>query len=189
MRTGDGTTGGIDVHVKGKGLTVTPALRDLVERKMSRLDKYHGRLQSIDVELIHEKTRASDRQNAVDVVARVPGQTIRVQASAAEIHAAVDEAVDKMYRHLNRKKERQKNHHGSRAAEMLPPGGEEESVEDARIVVERPLVEPLSEEDAIEALDGSGRSLYVFLNARNQQVNVVYRRDGGGYGVIEPRMG
>jgi putative sigma-54 modulation protein len=188
MRTGDRTVGGIDVHVKGKGLPVTPALRDLVERKMSRLDKYHDRLQSIDVELIHEKTRAADQQNSVDVVARVPGQTIRVQAAASEIHAAVDEAVDKMYRHLNRKKERQKGHHGSKAAEMLT-SEPEEAPEGRSITVEHPLVEPLSEEEAIESLDESGRPLFVFLNARNQQVNVVYRRDGGGYCIVEPRIG
>ena len=188
MRTGERTAGGIDVHVKGKGLPVTPALRDLVERKMSRLDKYHDRLQSIDIELNHEKTRAADQQNSVDVVARVPGQTIRVQAAAAEIHAAVDEAVDKMYRHLNRKKERQKGHHGGKAAEMIASEPEDEPAE-RRITVERPLVEPLTEEDAIAALDGSGRPHFVFLNARNEQVNVVYRRDDGGYGIVEPRIG
>jgi putative sigma-54 modulation protein len=188
MRTHDRTVGRIDIHVKGKGISVTPALRDLVERKMSRLDKYHDRLQSIDVELIREKTRASDQQNAVDVVARVPGQTIRVQATAAEIHAAVDEAVDKMYRHLNRKKERLKDHHAGKPAEVLAPEAEEREGE-ARITVERPLVVPLSEEDAVEALEESGRPVYVFLNARNQQVNVVYRRSGGGYSVVEPRAG
>jgi ribosome hibernation promoting factor len=188
MKTGNGTAGEIDIHVKGKGLSVTPALRDLVERKMSRLDKYHDRLQSVDVELIHEKTRATDQQNAVDVVARVPGRTIRVQAAAAEIHAAVDEAVDKMYRHLNRTKERQKAHHGSSTAEIMATG-EEEPVVRARISVERPMVEPLSEEDAVEMLEGSGRALYVFLNARSQHVNVVYRREDGGYAVIEPRVG
>lgn len=187
MRSGDRTAAGIDVNVKGKGLSVTPALRDLVERKMSRLDKYHDRLHSIDVELIREKTRAADKQNSVDVVARVPGQTIRVQAAAAEIHAAVDEAVDKMYRHLNRKKERQKEHHAGRATEMLLLDDNEVPL-DTRINVDRPLVEPLSEEDAIAALDASGRPVYVFLNARNQQVNVVYRRDGG-YSIVEPRIG
>lgn len=188
MRTPNGTSGGIDIHVKGKGLSVTPELRDLVERKMSRLDKYHDRLQTVDVELIHEKTRASDQQNAVDVVARVPGQTIRVQASAAEIHAAIDEAVDKMYRHLNRKKERQKSHRGVATADMVPAEADEPVVS-ARISVERPLVEPLSEEDAVAMLEDSGKPVYIFLNARNQQVNVVYRRAEGGYAVVEPRIG
>jgi putative sigma-54 modulation protein len=188
MRTSNGTSGGIDIHVKGKGLSVTPELRELVERKMSRLDKYHDRLLSLDVELIHEKTRAADQQNAVDVVARVPGQTIRVQATAAEIHAAVDEAVDKMYRHLNRKKERQKSHRGVGPADMVPADADEQ-LASARISVERPLVEPLSEEDAVEMLEDSGKPLYIFLNARNQQVNVVYRRADGGYVVVEPRIG
>lgn len=189
MRTGDGTAGGIDVHVKGKGLTVTPALRDLVERKMARLDKYHDRLQSVDVELIREKTRETDQQSSVDVIARIPGQTIRVQASAADIHAAVDEAVDKMYRNLNRRKERQKAHHGGKAVEVLGVEEPEPAVQTARITVERPLVEPLDEEDAIQALEDSGRPVYVFLNARNEQVNVVYRRDDGGFSIVEPRAG
>jgi putative sigma-54 modulation protein len=101
----------------------------------------------------------------------------------------VDEAVDKMYRNLNRRKERQKAHHGGKAVEVLGVEEAETAVQSARITVERPLVEPLDEEDAIQALEDSGRPVYVFLNARNQQVNVVYRRDDGGFSIVEPRAG
>jgi putative sigma-54 modulation protein len=48
---------------------------------------------------------------------------------------------------------------------------------------------PLSEEEAVQALEENGRSVYVFLNARNEQVNVVYRREDGGFTVVEPRVG
>src|SRR5690348_4226777 len=110
----------VDVQVKGRGMTVTQAMHDQVVNKMQRLDKYLDRLQSIDVELFRENTRAVSDKNHVEVIAHVPGHVMRVTTSNAEMIAAVDEAVDKLYRQLNRTKERMKAHHGVKPAEILP---------------------------------------------------------------------
>src|SRR5438270_12511201 len=106
MKRSAQTSGSVSVQVKGRGMTVTPAIHDQVVSKMQRLDKYLDRLQTIDVELCKENTRSVEHQHQVEVSARVPGRTIRVTTNNAEIYAAVDEAVDKLYRQLNRKKER-----------------------------------------------------------------------------------
>jgi putative sigma-54 modulation protein len=113
------------------------------------------------------------------------------------MHAAIDEAVDKLYRQLNRTKERLKGHHSSKLAELLDstsadatePSGLAEEVEAPVIHIERLEVKPQFEDEAIEELDAQGRAFYVFLNARNEQVNVLYRRADGSYALIEPRAG
>lgn len=197
MKTAEGTSSGVQVQVKGKGLPVTQALRDQVRGKMQRLDKYLDRLQTIEVELCHEKTRESSRQNQVDAIAHVPGRTLRVSTSSADMYAAIDEAVDKLYRQLNRKKERMKSHHGTKPAEILPPLPVEDVTneleaqeEDGPIIrVERLDVMPEFEDEAVEQLNAQGLSFYVFLNARNERINVLYRREDGSYGLIEPRAG
>jgi putative sigma-54 modulation protein len=172
-------------------------MHDQVVSKMQRLDRYLDRLQTIDVELCKERTRAIEHQNQVEVSARVPGRTIRVATNNADMLAAVDEAVDKLYRQLNRKKERMKDHHGVKPAEILPPTAEvdvevDDDIETAggtTLHVETVEVTPLFEDEAIDEMDALGRPFLVFLNARNERINVLYRRDDGTIALIEPRVG
>lgn len=201
MRKRNRTAGGVTVRVKGKNTAITQTLHDQVVHKMARLDKYLDRLTEIEVELCNEKTREPERQNHVEATTHVLGRTIRVRAEGSEMHAAIDEAVDRLYRQLNRTKERIKAHHSPRLVDLLPVGeGELELAgeiidnrvepleEEPRIVVEQLEMKPQFEDEAIEEMEALGRSFYVFLNARNETVNVLYRRSDGAYGLIEPGM-
>jgi putative sigma-54 modulation protein len=191
------TAGGVSVLVKGKNFSITPALRDQVVHKMTKLDKYLDRLQEIEVELCTEKTRQADHHNQVEATTHVLGRTIRVTATNSDMYAAIDDAVGKLYRQLNRKKERVKGHHNGKLAEVVPledlsdmAAGEETQEEPDGPVIRVELLEmkPQFEDEAIEEMELQGKNFYVFLNARNEQVNVVYRHSDGTYGLIEPRV-
>lgn len=198
MRKGNRTAGGVSVRVKGKNIAITQPLHDQVVHKMAKLDKYLDRLNEIEVELWTEKTREADRHNHVEATAHVLGRTIRVTSEDSDMYAAIDEAVDKFYRQLNRHKERLKAHHAGKLSDVLPVVEGElglaadvaderaEPVEEPRILVERLEMKPQFEDEAIEEMEVLGQSFYVFLNARNESVNVVYRRADGAYGLIEP---
>jgi putative sigma-54 modulation protein len=184
------------VHVKGKNLTVTPALHDQVVRKMERLDKYLDRLQVIDVELCMEKTRDLDQQCHVEATTHVAGRTLRVTGTNGEMYAAVDQVVDKLYRRLNRHKERLKAHAGTKLAE-IPVPLEDDAPQDTvpaadervpSIRPERILLDPMFEDEAVDELEAGKRDFLVFINARSEQVNVLYRRPDGDYGLVEPRV-
>ena len=193
------TPGEVTVYVKGRNLTVAAALRDLVVAKMGKLDKYLDRLSKIEVELWTEETRESAHHNHVEATARAAGKTLRVASSGAEMHSAIDDAVDKLYRQLNRHKERIKRHHSSRLSELTAPESDFqiESSDNGRhstggqpvIHVEHLDMKPQFEDEAVEELEQSDRDFYVFLNARNEQVNVLYRLSDGSYGLIEPLAG
>lgn len=198
MKKASRESGTVDVLVKGKNTHITPDLRKLVVQKMSRLDKYLDKLQQIEVELSTEKTKIADHHNHVEATTRVAGRTIRVTADDDEMHAAIDEIVDKLYRQLNRQKERMKSHHTTRRPEAFgesaPTALEPDPVrpeEDGQLAihVETLEVKPQFEEEAALELEALGRDFYVFLNARNEQVNVLYRRGDGSYGLIEPYVG
>jgi putative sigma-54 modulation protein len=191
----------IEVHVKGKNLTITPALHDQVVHKMGRLDKYLDRLQGIEVELRTEQTRDSADHNCVEATTRVAGRQIRVIAKDGDMYAAIDEAVDKLYRQLNRHKERLKSHHSNKFIDVMPSDAvvEQDEAGDegptSANLPEGPLIrvqtldmKPQFEDEAVLELEDGGREFYVFLNARNEQVNVLYRHSDGGYGLIEPHV-
>lgn len=194
--------GSVDVQVKGRGMAVDPEIRDQVVRKMQKMDKYLDRLNEIHVELCAEKTREAGPINLVEATTYVMGRTIRVVTSNGDLLAAVDEAVDKLYRQLNRQKERAKGHHAikpaqilsgtenSETAEAIPLDDEDENGTAGSIVqVDRLAMKPQFEDEAIEELEAQDRDFYVFLNARNEQVNVLYRRPDGQYALIEPTAG
>jgi len=191
----------LSVRVKGKNMTITPALHDQVVSKMGRLDKYHDRLQDIDVELRTEKTRDASMHNCVEATTHVRGKTIRVTSKHEDMYAAIDDAVDKLYRQLNRQKERLKAHHGTKLAENAPLVSDVEPIENEPdsseeqsgngeprgvVQIERLDVKPQFEDEAIQEMEALGHDFFVFLNARNERMSVLYRRSDGGYGLIEP---
>jgi putative sigma-54 modulation protein len=185
--------------VKGKNMAIDDALREQVVHKMRKLDKYLDLLQEIEVEICHEKTRDAGSRNHVEATTHVAGRTLRVATENGDVQAAVDEAVDRLYRQLNRKKERMKSHHATRLAEALPADTstasklpllhEQEGDERQPVIhVERLDVKPQFEDEAVLEMDAQGWGFFVFLNARTEEVNVLYRRDDGTYGLIEPRL-
>src|SRR5947209_8482230 len=114
MRKVRRTPGGGSVDVKGENMSVSLALREHGVHKMERLDIDLDRLNEIEVEMSTEKTRDAAFHNLVEATARVRGHTFRAVTSDADMHTVIDEAVDKLYRQLNRTKERMKAHHGTR---------------------------------------------------------------------------
>jgi putative sigma-54 modulation protein len=194
--------GQVEVQVKGSHLVVTQALNDLVVQKMSKLDRYFDRLQTVQVELCWEKTREASQQSRVEAITHVKGRTLRAVATHSDMYAAIDEVVDKLHRSLNRQKERSKSHGTDKIIDILPldveateleageslevePGNDDEPV----IIRERLEVKPQFEEEAIAEMDASGLAFYVFMNARNESINVVYRHADGTYGLVEPQAG
>jgi putative sigma-54 modulation protein len=202
MKRSHQPAGQVEVQVKGSHLVVTQALNDQVVQKMSKLDRYFDRLQTVEVELCWEKTREASQQSRVEAITHVKGRTLRAVATHSDMYAAIDEVVDKLHRSLNRQKERSKSHGTNKIVDILPldvettepepgkpldvePGSESEPV----IIRERLEVKPQFEEEAVAEMDASGLVFYVFMNARNESLNVVYRHADGTYGLIEPQAG
>lgn len=181
-----------DIRVKARNFPLTDALESQVVAKLGRLDKYLDRLRGIDVVLWTESSKEADRHNHVEVTGHAGSRRVHATATAADMYAAVDEVVDKMYRQLNRAKERLKSHHGTRIADAVVPEEAalepfiEESQDAAIVKVKRFEMKPQFEDEALAEMETLGHSFYVFLNAANERVNVVYRRKDGHYGLIDP---
>ena len=196
MTKGQRAVEAVHVYVKGVRYMVTPPIREHVTRKMQRLQKYLDRLSTIEVELSEEPTREAARRFHVEVTASAQGKTLRVSCSDGEVKAAVDEAVDKLYRQLNRQKERMKAHGRVKLAEATPTLLMEESselvepAEQAEVPVlriETIDAKPQFEDEAVAELEARGKDFYVFLNAQSEQINVIYRDSAGLYALVQPR--
>jgi putative sigma-54 modulation protein len=189
----------LHVSVTGRNMPVTPALDEYAVAKMSRLTRYLDRLSRVEVVLSSEHARESSRRNLAEATATVRGRVVRAESSEADMYAAIDGVVDKLHLQLTKFKERSRSHKGRGPGESLDidvVGGPDETItslsedssdSDARIVeVKQYTMKPMFADEAIDAMEEMGHTFFVFLDARTEQVSVVYRRRDGAYGLIEP---
>lgn len=173
----------------GRNLEITEALRRYAEEKVVRLQKFVDQITSAHVILSIEKHR-----RIAEVTLRVRDLTIRGEESSNDLYSAIDLVGDKIERQIVRYKEKFVEH-GGRGAGRLHPWDETSSSEGDLLSEDGPHIvktkrfamKPLSPDEAAVQMDLLGHNFFVFRNARTQEVNVLYRRQDGNYGLIEPK--
>lgn len=189
----------LDVQVYGRNLEVTDRIQDYVDKKVAKLDRYLPGIEEARVDLSYIKSArsAADRQVA-QITVRGKGFILRAEERSEDIFAALDTALDKIQRRIERYKG--KRHRGRSSgpsvAEAVAPvemREYEEVVEDEEpLVVRRKqfMLVPMDEAEAIEQMGLLGHeNFFVFFNANTNTVNVLYRRRDGNFGLIEPEVG
>jgi putative sigma-54 modulation protein len=183
----------MELTIKGKNVEVTDRLRDYVDQKIGRLDRYLPSISEAWVELSVEGTKAAEDRQVCQVTIRSNGTILRAEERSDDMFTSIDTVLDKMYRQIARFKGKRKNRW--RAAGMtfepLPLGIEEDEVEEGepRIVrSKRFSMAPMHPEEAVEQMELLGHSFFVFYNADEGDINVVYSRDDGDYGLLQPEL-
>jgi putative sigma-54 modulation protein len=186
----------LEVEIYGRNMDVTDRLNDYVTKKVSKLDRKLNGIDDARVDLAYVKSArsASDRQVA-QVTVRGKGFILRTEERADDIFAALDTAIDKMERQIERYKGKRNRGRGDgrSAAEVVEgPVPEAETEEAGPIIVRRKQfqVAPMDEEEAIEQMSLLGHeSFFVFFNVTTNKMSVLYKRRDGSYGLIEPEIG
>jgi putative sigma-54 modulation protein len=175
----------MEVSVFTRKMEMTPRLREYVERKVEKLDRYLPSIDEARMELKVEDTRSADHSQVAQLTVRVRGAILRAEERTNDMFASIDAVLDKMYRQIGRYKgKRQDRWHAT--AEELPIEEPLEEPAGEIVRVKRFELSPMSPEEAIEQMELLGHRFYVFLNADEEAVNVVYRRDDGDYGLLQP---
>ncbi len=177
--------------VKGKNLDVRDGDRRYVEQKMRRLERILDDRSEALVELSIERHRSTADSHIVEVALVLDGVPIHGAARAGSHRAAVDEVVDKLERqavdHKERPRLRSRPEEAKQILRSLADGTAGPDEAGRRVVkVKRFGIEPMFEEDAVSRMEELGHSFFVFVNAENEQLAVLYRRRDGDYGLIEP---
>ncbi len=190
--------------IHGRNLDVTPAIREYTEEKLSRaLNNFNGLVKEADVHLSVARNPRVPQQTA-EVTVFANGTVIRAQERSENLYASIDLVAGKLSRQLRRHKERHSDHHHSPGHNASQTANTSDVVVDAP--VEGSLLEgrtaelpnrgvrrkyfampAMSLEDAMHQLDVIDHDFYVFRDSQNGSIQVVYRRNHGGYGVIQPR--
>ena len=186
------------ITIRGKNLTVSDKDRAYIERKMQRLERILDDRSEAEVELRLEGNRKVDDSHIVDVTLSMNGRSIRGSSSASTFKVAADDVIDKLERRTvesrqrprDRRRSEQVRYEEAAMSAPLPEEPEELSEERSQVVkIKRFAIEPMFEEDAIARMEELGHTFFIFVNAENEQVAVLYRRKDGRYGLIEPAIG
>ncbi|MCC8059567.1 MAG: ribosome-associated translation inhibitor RaiA [Clostridiales bacterium] len=169
--------------ITGRNIEVTPALRSAVEEKIGKLERYF----QPDTEVIATLSVQRERQK-IEVMIPVKGSLIRAEESSNDMYVSIDlveEIIERQIKKYKRKLIDKKQSAQSFSDLFIK---EETPAEDEIQIVKtkRFAVKPMDPEEACVQMELLGHSFYVFLNSETEQVNVVYKRKGSTYGLIEP---
>ena len=179
--------------VKGKNVEVPDRVREYTERKLQRLERLLDDRTDATVEFSNEHHRSASDAHTAEVTLVIDGQTLRSHAVGISYQAALDSVVDKVERQAVDHKSKPRVHARPKQEKDLLrklADGTAEPGRDRRIVkTKRFAIEPMFEEDAITAMEDLGHRFFVFVDAETERIAILYARDDGDYGLIEPVVG
>jgi putative sigma-54 modulation protein len=176
--------------VKGKNIEVPDRVRAYAERKLHRLDRMLDDRSDAIVELSNEQHKSAADAHTAEITLVINGQTLRSRAAGASYQAALDTVLDKVERqavdHKEKPRLRARPVEEQVILRKLADGTADAEREPRVVKTKRFGIAPMFEEDAIAAMEELGHAFFVFVNAENEHVAILYRRRDGDYGLIEP---
>ena len=171
----------MEIHISGRGVAVSAAVRRQVETKLSRLGRFLPKITEIRVVLVLERYR-----HLVEITLTAKRATLRAEAAAVDFHSAVNLAVENLEQQARRRRDRLRSRKPRSARETAPLAPPVPPDEGPAVVVRRLAAKPMSVEEAIEQVETRADGLLVFVNARSRRVNVLHRRPDGRLELVQP---
>ena len=178
----------MDYNIVAKGFEMSDALKAYLDKKLSKLDRIVDKVVSMDVRLAKEM---KGREKA-EITMHVGDKYIRVEEVSDDLYTSIDMAVDTLVKRVKKYKEmrrdRQKRAVKVSSAIYEPQETSSESAEESTgeiVRVKRFFLKPMSVDEAIDQMELLGHTFFVFRNAETDEINVVYKRKDGNYGLIE----
>ena len=183
----------LNLIIQGRHIEVGEALKRYAERKLSKLTRYFHRIHDAQAVLKVEKHRTGGRVQVVEVTMWGDGLVLRGEHRSGDMYASIDRVVEKLTKQIEKYRSRliekrridagrTKRRRVAEAEAALRAGPAQAEI----IRIKRFAMKPMTAEEAIIQMDLLGHDFFVFRNAQTEQVNVLYRRKRGDYGLIEP---
>jgi putative sigma-54 modulation protein len=183
--------------VHGRNLEVTDWIREYVNKKVGKLERYFNQVSEARIELSHNATRAADDRFTAQLTVFANGDILRAEESTADIVVSIDAVVDKMAKQIRRFKGRRYENRRRQSAAVTAENQlaatvveEVEEEEEMGSIIRRKefLLQPMDEEEALAQMELLGHDFFIYYDIDAEGVNVVYRRRDGQYGLLQPRV-
>lgn len=180
----------MNYNIRGENIEVTPAIREYVEKKVSKLERYFTETPNASVSVNLKVYQ--DKKSKVEITIPMKNLVLRAEEVHEDMYAAVDLITDKLERQVRKYKTKVNRKFRSQGStkDLTPifkiEGDSNTEEDDLELVrTKRFDLKPMDSEEAILQMNLLGHSFYVFQNAETNNTNVVYKRKDGRYGLIE----
>jgi putative sigma-54 modulation protein len=180
----------VRLQVKGKNVDVTDSLKDYALQKLGKLEKHLNDAARLELELHVEKNPSISQNQVAEATVWTKGPVLRARESSTDMKASIDQLVEKLERQARRYRDKRRrgpsrgnNDQGVEGIPVVPS-----EVTPVIVKTKQFAIKPMTPEEAVLQLELIGHDFFVFQNADTNDVNVVYRRRDGNYGLIEPRI-
>jgi putative sigma-54 modulation protein len=177
------------LQVKGKNVEVSDSIRRYAEEKLGKLDRQLHELTQVELELRVERNPSIAANQIAEATIWTKGPTLRAREASQDMKASIDQLTDKLLRQVEHYRAKRSRKHAR--GNGIPPGGSMSIPDDEsspKIVKTKHFtVKPMSAEEAALQLELVGHDFFVYRSDESGEVNVIYRRREGGYGLIEPQ--
>lgn len=172
----------MNITVRGRNIEVTSALKDYVGKRVGKLDKYIDNLGDTQVTMTVEKD-----SHRIEVTIPINGMILRGEESTGDMYTSIDLVVEKLEKQISKYKGKLQKRGVRYVNDQRVPSTLEEDA--PRLVrTKRFAIKPMPVDEAVLQMNLLGHNFFVFSNAETEQVNVVYKRKDGNYGLIEPEF-
>jgi ribosome hibernation promoting factor len=170
------------LHVKGKNVEVSDSIRRYAEEKLAKLDRQLHELTEVELELWTERNPSISANQVAEATIWTKGPTLRAREASADMRASIDQLTDKLLRQVE-------HYRAKRSRKQARGNGSIPDQEQGPQIVKTKqfTVKPMTAEEAALQLELIGHDFFVFRSDDSGDVNVIYRRRDGGYGLIEPQ--
>src|SRR5438876_9109168 len=179
----------MNLQVKGRNLEVSDQIRKYAEDKLGKLDRLVNDPTRIELELAVEKNPSIADNHVAEATVWTKGPVLRAREASGDMRASIDQLTEKLERQVTRYREKRhrraaRQNGGIRAGIPVVPSEEEPLI----VKTKQFAFGSLTPEEAVDQLELVGHDFFVFRNSDSEQLNVVYRRRDGNYGLIEPQL-
>ncbi len=174
----------MNIKITGKNIDVTAAMKEYIEKRMERLEKFEGK--NTDVNVVCSVER---EEQIIEIQINHDGEFIRVEERNPDLYASVDLALDRAERHLRKEKEKRVEKSKENNLKGIINGVLSKEDKDMEGEITKTLayeIKPISVEDAKMKLEEKGDMFLPFVNVETNEVNVLYKRGDGSYGMVIP---
>jgi putative sigma-54 modulation protein len=179
----------VRLQVKGKNVEVSDSIRQYAQQKLGKLERQLADPTRVELELMVEKNPSISANHVAEATIWTKGPILRAREASADHKASIDQLVEKLERQVKRYREKRRARRGGTAAAEAVPENAIPIEGEPRIVKAKQFaVKPMSPEEAVLQLELVGHDFFVFQNADTMDMNVVYRRRDGAFGLIEPQL-
>ncbi len=172
----------MELVIRGDKIQVTEAMKAYIEDKLQRLEKYLKNNDDVKATIV---IKVKDRRQKIEITIPLHNFILRAEEEQPDFYAAVDAIIDKLERQVRKNKTRLQRQAPTVVEEFIYSEVEEEEPEELIVKRKKIAVKPMTEEEAIIQMELLGHQFYLYKDAETNQPTLIYKRNDGGYGIIE----